>query len=379
LNIESKLIVRAKALGFSTAGIAPAVRSARFDDYLTWISNQFHGQMGYMARADRILRRRDLQVVLPGARTVISVGLDYGSPITPAGAADQPDQARISRYALGTDYHKVMEPRLRELASWLQTETGHETRSKAYVDTGAVLERDHARESGMGFTGKNTMLIAPRSGSWFFLGEIITTASLQRSCQSTMPVCGSCIRCQVACPSQAFASEYVLDSRKCISYLTIELKEWIPLEMRPMMGNWVFGCDICQEVCPFNRFAPETSPISIAASDADQEVLSVITLLRLDEDGFSERFQGSPIARIGRDRLVRNATIAAGNWGSQEAVAPLRQLLGDKSNVVRGHAAWALGQIGGRQAAAFLHARSQIEPDSLVRSELTMAQTGAVG
>jgi epoxyqueuosine reductase len=241
------------------------------------------------------------------------------------------------------------------LAGWLKSEgqkagyrdgIGH----KVYVDTGAILERDHAEQAGLGFTGKNTMLLNPRRGSFFFLGEILTTLALEPE-QMTgksqkMPSCGSCARCLAACPTDAFPKPYVLDARRCISYLTIELKDEIPLELRPLMGNWIYGCDDCQTVCPFNRFAPETVEKAFQPDYIDLAAPPLIDLLQLDEDGFQARYHNSPIKRIKRERLLRNASIAAGNWGSPAILNALSQLLEiESSTLIKSHAAWAIEQI----------------------------------
>ena len=265
--------------------------------------------------------------------------------------------------------------RLETLAGWLRGQPGAgEVGSRVYVDTGAILERDHGETAGLGFTGKNTMLIDPRRGSWFFLGVLLTTAALDYDpppeARPEMPTCGRCTRCLTACPTAAFPQPYVLDARRCISYLTIELKGWIPLDLRPLMGNWVYGCDVCQEVCPFNRFAQPTGEAEFYPVDWDTAAPPLLELLALDEMAFARRFAGSPVRRIRRGRLVRNACVAAGNWGSQTAVPVLTRLLGDHEPLVRGHAAWALRRIGGEAAHAALVAALAAETEEAVRREI---------
>lgn len=366
-----------------------------------------HGRMDYLARPDRINRRQDLNVILPGVQTIICVGLDYATPPLPPAIANDPSRGRISNYAWGSDYHEVMTPRLEELADWLKTQ-GKNTavRNRVYVDTGAILERDHAASAGLGFTGKNTMLIHPRRGSFFFLGEILTTLTIDNYqlpiVNSQLPSCGTCHRCLDACPTNAFPQPYVLDARRCISYLTIELKEWIPVELRPLLGNWIYGCDVCQEVCPFNRFAtpgrdweigdgdtarlgdfPGQSPISNPQS-LNHIAPRLIDLLTLTENEFNQRFAHSPIKRLKRARFLRNVCVAVGNWGSDtapsavdgsrphsgQAVPALIPLLHDPHPLVRGHAAWALHQIGGPAAQMALAAALETETDKTVRREL---------
>jgi epoxyqueuosine reductase len=360
----------ARRLGFSMAGVVAARPSKRLAAYQAWLERGYHGRMAYLSRPDRLARREDLNVIWPGVHSILCVGLDYETIKLPDYIANDPGRGRISNYAWGADYHEVMTPRLEALAVWLARQSGAETRSKVYVDTGAILERDHAESAGLGFTGKNTMLIGPRRGSWFFLGELLTTAELTPDPPRPMPGCGSCRRCLEACPTNAFPEPYVLDSRRCISYLTIELKEWIPRELRPLMGNWIYGCDVCQEVCPFNRFAPESVEAAFRPSGFDSAAPPLSEILALDEAGFEERFANSPIKRIGRPRLVRNACVAAGNWGSETAVEPLAKLLSDPEPIVRGHAAWALGRIGGERVREALAAVLEGEADERVRGEI---------
>ncbi|MBK8900195.1 MAG: tRNA epoxyqueuosine(34) reductase QueG [Anaerolineaceae bacterium] len=405
-DLLQALQAKAQALGFNMVGVVTAVPSPNLYAYQRWIDAEMHGQMGYLARPDRLARRQDLNVILPGVQTIICVGMAYSTVPVPPAIANDPSRGRISNYAWGVDYHDVMTPRLEELAAWLkaqQPESGTET--KVYVDTGAILERDHAAAVGLGFTGKNTMLIAPKRGSFFFLGEILTTLEIRdwrleidsipnlQSPISPMPSCGTCRRCLDACPTNAFPAPYVLDARRCISYLTIELKGWIPRALRLLMGNWVYGCDICQVVCPFNRFARPTDEIAfypggdreLAIGDWETQKSPVanrqsplwdvaapplLDLLTLDEARFAERFAHSPIQRIKRTRLVRNACVAAGNWGSETAVPALIHLLTDPEPIIRGHAVWALRQIGGEQTRASLQALAEREEDTAVLQEL---------
>ncbi len=338
----------ARALGFSDVGIIPARPSPRLEAYLAWVEAGMHGHMGYLAREDRLARRRDLNVILAGVRSLVVVALDYATHAVPEHILRDPRRGRISAYAWGQDYHDVMLRRLEALADWLRAQSGQEVRSKAYVDTGAILERDHAEQAGLGFVGKNTLLIHPRRGSYFFLGELLTTLVFDEyDAPRTGGSCGGCTRCQRACPTQAFPRPYVLDARRCISYLTIELKGSIPPPLRPLMGNWVYGCDVCQAVCPFTRkFSRPTPERAFWPADTDRAAPPLRTLLTLDEEGFRARFRRTPLWRLKRERLVRNACVAAGNSGLQEFVPLLEALAqGDGSALVREHAAWALGRL----------------------------------
>jgi epoxyqueuosine reductase len=362
---------RAAALGFDRVGLTPAVPSSTLDAYLRWIDAGMHGTMGYLARPDRVLRRQDLSAILPGARSLIVVALDYGTSV-PAEWLTDPARGRIAAYAWGQDYHDVLLAKLETLAAWLEVEAGGAHR--AYVDTGAILERSHGQAAGLGFVGKNTMLIHPRRGSLFFLGEILTTLEFD-DYDAPLPkatMCGSCTRCLAACPTDAFPAPHVLDARRCISYWTIEHKGSIDPALREKMGNWVFGCDVCNDVCPFQRFAPETAEAAFAPDPA-RIAPPLLELLALDQSGFQARFGGSPLERTGRDRLVRNACVAAGNWGSDESVTPLAGLLSDASPLVRGHAGWALGRIGGRPARAALEWARGRETDEEARAEIEAA------
>lgn len=370
-TLTDRLKAEARKLGFSMVGVIEARPGKRLAAYLAWLSKGYHGRMAYLARPDRLARRRDPNVILTGVNSIVCVGLDHLSLTPPAEIVCDPGRGRIASYAWGADYHDVMLPRLETLAAWLAGETGGRVASRAYVDTGAILERDHAETAGLGFTGKNTMLIAPGRGSWFFLGEVLTTVQLDPDkLNRPMPTCGTCSRCLTSCPTKAFPEPYVLDARRCISYLTIELKGWIPRSLRPLMGNWIFGCDVCQAVCPFNRFAPDGAEAPFFPASWDAVAPPLIDLLTVDEESFEQRFSGSPIQRIKRPRLVRNACVAAGNWGDQAAVQPLTRLLEDESTLVRGHAAWALGKIGGKEARNALRKALEGESNDQVREEI---------
>ena len=345
VNLTQLVKEKAVQLGFDMVGIVSAHPSPTLSHYLAWISAEMHGSMGYMARPDRVARRQEPQRILPALKTIICVGLSYATQLLPPHIASDPRRGRIANYAWSADYHAIMTPRLTQLAHFLR-EAAPTSQSKVYVDTGAILERSHAQEAGLGFVGKNTMLIAPRAGSFFFLGELLTTCELEPDPLQSQPSCGHCHNCLTACPTQAFPAPYLLDARRCISYLTIEHKGVIDEALRPLMGNWVYGCDVCQLVCPFNRFATPTSEPSFRPTSADawdEMAPPLLDLLALDGDSFAQRFAYSPILRIGRDRLVRNACIAAGNSGDLSAEPQLQQLAQhDPSPLVREHAQWAL-------------------------------------
>lgn len=383
-SLAAALREQAYQLGFTRLGIIAAQPARRLEAYLEWVAEACYGRMGYMARPDRVVRRQDLQLILPGVQSMVCVALDYYTmQLLPALAAD-PSRGRISNYAWQVDYHHLFTPRLQQLADWLVVQQGGQARCRVYVDTGAILERDHGETAGLGFTGKNSMLIHPRHGSYFFLGEILTTVDsaawgepLAVAEPAAMPSCGRCTRCLTACPTNAFSQPYRLDARRCISYLTIELKEWIPRALRPLLGNWIYGCDVCQEVCPFNRFAQPTAEPAFYAPDHPMLAAAapaLLELLALDEGAFGRQFADSPIRRIGHGRFLRNVCVAVGNWGSDTAVPQLIPLLNHPQPIVRGHAAWALGQIGGWAAQTAVQDAELRETDADVQEELTAAQ-----
>ena len=362
---------KARELGFNLCGLTPAQPSPTLAAYRRWLRRGMHGDMDYMARTDRVQRRLDPRVILPSAASMIVVGMDYYAQFADAAILNDPGRGRIAAYAWGLDYHKVIELRLRAFVEWLAEAAGGKTAQKHYVDTGAILERSHAQRAGLGFIGKNTMLIHPRRGSYFFIGEILSALEFDdydEPQRETM--CGSCTRCLAACPTDAFPEPFVLDSRLCISYHTIENKGWIDRDLRARFGNWIFGCDICQEVCPFQRFARETAEVAFLPFDIDRVAPKLTDILMCSDDSFRARFRRSPLERVKRERLVRNACVAAGNWRNERAIPHLIQLLYDDSALVRGHAAWALWRTMALDSSKLLTDLYQRERDAGVRGEV---------
>lgn len=364
------LRAQARALGFNLVGLTPATPSPHLNEYLAWVEAGMQGTMGYLARPDRQARRRDLNVVLPGVQSLVVVGLDYavGSPAPEL--MHNPLRGRVAEYAWGVDYHDMMLPRLEALASWLSSQSASPVRHRTYVDTGAVLERSHAQQAGLGFIGKNTMLIHPQRGSGFFLGELLTTAVFDEYNQPHRATqCGTCTRCLTACPTHAFPRPYVLDARRCISYLTIEFEGWVDRELRPQMGRWLFGCDVCREVCPWERFAVQTLENDFYPLTSEQVAPFIADWLTLNDSMFADRFRSTPLLRPGRAALVRNACIAAGNSGAPELIPYVEDCLSDDSPLVRGHAAWALAQLQGPVAIPALRAYLKKESDPLAKTD----------
>ncbi len=367
----ARLKERARALGFNLVGVTPAAPSPHLDAYFRWLDLGRQAELGYMARPDRQARRRDLNVILPGVRSLVMVGLDYHTLRLPPALLEDPARGRIAAYAWGQDYHALMLPRLKELGAWLQAESHSPAKARAYVDTGAVLERSHAQQAGLGFIGKNTMLINPRRGSDFFLGELLTEVVFDAYDQTAPPtLCGTCTRCIAACPTGALDEPYSLDARLCISYLTIEHRGWVDRALRPLLGNWVFGCDLCQVVCPWQRFAIQSQETSFFPHHPDRAAPPLTTLLGLTPAAFQQAYAGTPLERAGRDQLVRNAALAAANGRQTDTVPLLHSLLADASPVVRGHAAYALARLLGPAARPRLAALLAGEPDPAARADI---------
>jgi len=373
MSLTQQICHRAHDLGFDLVGVMPASPTPHVNAYHSWLAQGYYGGMGYMARPDRVERREDPAKILPGVRSIILVGLNYYPGALPTSLKRDPSRGLISNYAWGLDYHDLMTPRLEELAAFISAETGREVAYRAYVDTGPVLERIYAAEAGLGFVGKNTCLIHPKMGSWLFLGEILVNIELDPTPEKANASCGICRRCLDTCPTGALIAPYVLDARRCISYLTIELKGPIPLELRPLMGNWIYGCDVCQAVCPWQRFAKPTRERSFYAEGPDRAAPVLLDLIEMNQETFRQRYEGSAIFRIGRRRLLRNAAVALGNWGDERAVPVLVRALSDAEPLVRGHAAWALGRIGGQVVRKALGKALQSETTPYVRHEMQTA------
>jgi epoxyqueuosine reductase len=341
IELKREIVDRAKALGFDSCRIAAAALPRHGNEFRAWLREGAAGAMDWLARGEE--KRCDPQQVLSGARSVIVVALNYwqGERATPATHAAT---GKIARYALGDDYHEVMLPKLEQLSAFLADRGGTQ---KCYVDTGPILERDHAAEAGVGWHGKSTMLIDPKLGTWFFLAEILTTLELSPDEPQT-PRCGSCTRCIIACPTGAITDSHRLDARRCISYLTIELKGSIPLELRPLIGDRIYGCDDCLDACPWNRFASVSREAAFAAGPASG--MSLRDYLVLDDAQFRALFRRSPIKRIKRRGFLRNVCVALGNVGNRADLPALRRAAFDPEPLIAEHATWAIDRILDRAA-----------------------------
>ncbi len=339
-----KIALRAEAerLGFVACGITSAALDFAAP-LKEWLENGAAGEMDWMAiRAEQ---RASPQALWPDARSVIALGMSYAPTIDTMALAEARSRGRISVYAQGKDYHDTVKRALKALARWLVAETGANV--KVFVDTAPVMEKPLASSAGLGWQGKHTNMVSSEHGSWLFLGSIFTTLEIEPDALHA-DQCGSCTACQTACPTNAFPAPYQLDARRCISYLTIEHKGPIPLEFRRAIGNRIYGCDDCLAVCPWNKFAESAAANIAFAPRAELAAPSLADLLALDDRAFRTIFSGSPIKRIGRDRMVRNAVIAAGNSGNMMLKAQLEALMSDASDVVREAAEWALGELQAR-------------------------------
>ncbi|WP_244624716.1 tRNA epoxyqueuosine(34) reductase QueG [Sphingomonas sp. So64.6b] len=357
---------KAAEFGFAACGVARADAAPRTAERLRqWLAEGAHGEMIWMeARAHH---RESPAALWPEVKSVIALGMSYAPASDPLALAGEGDVGRISIYAQGQDYHDVVKRALKALARWLVGELeGADV--KVFVDTAPVMEKPLAEAAGLGWQGKHTNLVSRDHGSWLFLGAIYTTADLATD-RGGSDTCGSCDACQQACPTNAFPAPYRLDARRCISYLTIEHAGPIPLEFRAAIGNRIYGCDDCLAVCPWNKFAEAAHANMAFAPRAELAVTYLADLLALDDAGFRQVFAGSPIKRIGRDRMVRNALIAAGNSGKAELVGMVAGLLDDPAAVVRGAAVWALSRLDQAHWMAERHERLVAEADENVVAE----------
>jgi len=349
-RLEDLIKAQAYGLGFDLVGITTLGPATTADAFDAWLERGYAGEMTYMPRTAE--KRRDARLPFEGATTAIVVAMNYGGK-EPSGP--------VARYARGDDYHDVLLDRLTRLHRWIDTQTGRSVRGKPYVDTGPLLERDLARRAGLGWFGKNTTLINPRVGSFFFLGALLVDLALDADAPFETDHCGTCRRCLDACPTGALVEPYVLDSTTCISYLTIELKGPIPEALRAQIGDLVYGCDICQEVCPWNeKFAlPLRENAFRPRSNLEQKDARTLArdLLSMSDEEFRTAFKGSPMKRAKLRGLKRNAAVVLGNVGSSDDVQSLVAALGDPEPLVREHVVWALARIASAEALEALQAR----------------------
>ena len=385
-------VVKAEAyrLGFDLVGVTTPDTPPHYGVYERWLTAGRHGEMGYLATERARQRRADPHQILPECRSILLLGIRYSKSnsessgdsrllrgISPHGGKEDRESGLlgcISAYAWGDDYHDVLPERLQTLVAFIESQIGGKVPNRWYTDTGPILERDLAQRAGLGWIGKNTCLIHPALGSYFLLAEILLGLDIEPDQPFAHDRCGSCRRCIEACPTGCILPDRTIDSQRCISYLTIELKGIIPHDLRPLVGDWVFGCDVCQQVCPWNqRFAPSGGDPSFAPRSG-VSCPDLIQELALTPQEFNLKFRGSPVKRAKRRGYLRNVVVALGNAGDPKAVPGLAHtLLNDPESLVRGHAAWALGCIGDENAVAWLEEAVSKEEDAYVLGEINMA------
>jgi epoxyqueuosine reductase len=373
MNLTQTIKEQAERQGFSLAGVTSPDSLLHEEVFKTWLDQGRHGEMAYMNTPRSRTSRAHPEHLLPGCRSVVVLGTHYPMPAQLELSTESTLYGRIASYAWGADYHEVFAVRLKNLLSSIEGFAGYPVPHRWYTDTGPVLERELAQRAGLGWIGKNTCLIHPARGSYYLLAEILLGAKLELDEPFQYDRCGTCHRCIDACPTHCILPDRTLDARHCISYLTIELKGAIPPDLRPQVGNWIFGCDICQQVCPWNRFT---------GTGADREFVPAIGLpgpmlikeLALTAQEFNQKYRQSPIRRTKRRGYLRNIAVALGNSHRPEAAPALEGVLKDESEpLVRAHAAWALGQIQGQSARRALDLALKREPDEAVKLEILSA------
>ncbi len=383
MALKNEIIAAAKALGFNQVGVTRPDPPPHVNTYEYWLEQGRHGEMTYLSTSRARLRRADPTLILPDCKSILILGFDHTIPKLSKELPDNgtqlenASQGQIASYAWGEDYHNTIPPRLKELVDFVEARLGEPFPNRWYTDTGPILERDLAQRAGLGWIGKNTCLINPAKGSFFLLAELFLGIDLEPDPPFTADRCGTCTRCLEACPTSCILPDRTIDASKCISYLTIELKSPIPVDFRRTMGNWIFGCDICQQVCPWNqRFADTNKERSLVGSNQFVPP-QLIKELSLSAGEFKSKFKGSPIKRAKRRGYLRNVAVALGNLKSPAAVPQLiTTLQTDPEPLVRGHAAWALGQIGNDPARRSLQEARDHENDPYVLGEILSAAEG---
>jgi epoxyqueuosine reductase len=374
MSIKEFVKAETERLGFSLFGVTDIQPPAHYETYSRWLENGLHAGMGYLAAEPARTRRGRPASLLPGALSMVVAALRYPKPLPIEVQPSADALGRVASYAWGVDYHEIIPPLLRELVEALQKYLGKEIHARPYTDTGPILERDFAQRAGLGWAGKNTCLISPRQGSYFLIGETFIDVEIEPDPPFQADQCGTCRRCITACPTTAIRDDRTIDSGRCISYLTIENKGSIPAELRPGVGDWVFGCDICQMVCPWNiRFATESSHPGLKA-DPENARPVLRNELSLTPQQFNQKFRHSPLLRAKRRGYLRNISVALGNQKDTSAAPQLAEILHNEPEpLVRGHAAWALGQLRTQGARMILDQALLRESDPDVLSEIRSA------
>jgi epoxyqueuosine reductase len=370
--IAAKIEEKAIELGFILVGLTKPESPISFPIYKSWVENKYHGKMQYLETQRALERRNDPAVILKECKTILVLGIPYSKP-TKDFQNPLFDNVNIASYAWNQDYHDVLKPMIQELLDYLEEIIGRKTPNKWYTDTGPILERDFANKAGIGWVGKNSMLINPKLGSTFILAEILLGIDLPVNESIITDHCGSCTRCIEACPTQCILPNRTIDATQCISYLTIELKNDIPIELRNKIGNWAFGCDICQQVCPWNdKFAPE---YGFYQFDRGEDFVKgdIRELFNFSPQQFNSFFKGSPIKRAKRRGILRNLAVVLGNQKNVADIPILNESINHNEPLVRQHVAWALGEFQSKPTRNVLQKRLTIEEDENVLAEIKLS------
>jgi len=343
---EIKQIIKDKArqLGFTLAGVTIPEPPPHYNTFENWLAQGHHGTMEYLASERSRVSRANPREIIPECKSILVLATAYSSPSgrgMSEGQGEGDITGTIASYAHGADYHDVLPARMKALVQFIEEQVGGPVKNRYYTDTGPILERDLAQRAGIGWIGKNTCLINPKQGSYFFISEILLELELEPDPPFITDHCGTCTRCIEACPTDCILPNRTLDATRCISYLTIELKEDIPVELRDKMGSWVFGCDICQMVCPWNRFAPAGDPVFEMTTPPH----TLTEELSLTPQAFNQRFKLSPVKRTKRRGYLRNVAVALGNTGDMHALPILQNAMNDEEPMIREHASWAMDKI----------------------------------
>ncbi len=343
-KLKQSILEEARRLGFVLAGVTTPEPSPHAATFEAWLAQGRHASMDYLATERSCERRADPHLILPECKSILVLAVPYSAPVPSQPPPRSGRGGRIAAYAQGDDYHEVLPPRLQAMVRFIEKQVGHPVANRWYTDTGPILERDLAQRAGLGWIGKNSCLINPKHGSYFLLAEIFLELELEPDDPFTTDQCGTCTRCIEACPTDCILPDRTIDAGQCISYLTIELKENVPAELRSGMGNWIFGCDICQQVCPWNHFAEPHGDAAFEPRVAWGEP-DLIRELEITPAEFNLRFRHSPIRRAKRRGYLRNAAVALGNTGTAADIPALEKALDDPEPLVREHGAWAIEEI----------------------------------
>lgn len=374
MSLTDQLEEQAHFLGFSLFGVTLPLPPDHYSTYLTWLERGYHADMAYLALPEARRKRAHPVNLMPEVRSVIVLGYPYPSPRQVTQKSEDLLHGRIAAYAWGEDYHHILPKLIKEMIDYIVTITGEGITARIYTDVGAILEREFAQQAGLGWIGKNSCLISPRQGSFHVLAEILLSVEIPPTPSFDGERCGTCTRCMDACPTHCILPNRTLDANRCISYLTIENKGIIPGDLRPLLGDWIFGCDICQMVCPWNQHVPKSQSNPFFPQEGFTPLPNLLDELRLTPQDFNQKYRSSPIQRARRKGYLRNICVALGNASDPAALPALGEVLErEVEPLIRLHAAWAIGQIRHKQSQEILNKALKLEVDPLVQQEILFA------